>query len=66
MSWPKWVETTFASQDQWRGMSLPLKVFMVILWVIGLGFLLYVPGLLVLVVAWAGYKWWRDNKRGAS
>jgi hypothetical protein len=47
-------------------MSLPLKVIMVVLWVIGLGFLLYVPGLLVLIVAWVGYKWWRDNKRGAS
>jgi nicotinamide riboside transporter PnuC len=47
-------------------MSLPLKVFMVIIWAIGIGFLLYVPGLLVIIVAWSGYKWWRDNKRGTS
>ena len=66
MSWPKWIETTFATQDQWRRMSIPLKVFMVLMCVIGVGFLLYVPGLLVIIVAWSGYKWWRDNKRGAA
>jgi len=47
-------------------MSWPLRVFMGLMTFIGIGFFVYLPGLLIPLGLYLGYKWWKQKSETVS
>ncbi len=59
-------EPLFGSKESWRKMSWPLRVFMGLITFIGIGFFVYLPGLLIPLGLYLGYKWWKEKSETVS